>query len=98
MNFIYIWDDGRYRSRVLAQSTPWGVTHRLKILYSCIIKIFSFKNLIFIWPDDKYRFKVSLNLNPIQRSDFEVIVTEISYKGQTFCIKVYIGILSRSFE
>ena len=76
------------------------------------VKMFAFKfiqlyhqklmNFIYLWHDGtcRYRFKVLLREIPVPGHELEVKVTDpqFSYKSLTFCIKVYIAILSRPFD
>ena len=57
-------------------------------------------NFNYIWLNARYRFKILLREIPVLGLDFEVKITDLQYshKSQTFYIKVYIALLSRTFD
>ena len=58
-------------------------------------------NYTYIWHDDRYKFKFLVREIPVRGRDLKANVTDLAFsykKKHTFCIKVYIAILSRPFD
>ena len=112
MDFIHIWHDGRYRSKVFISTIPTpGVTlgsrsqnfHK-KVKVFCVevyIAVSSrpSRNFIYIWHVDRYQPRVLLSMIPtLGVTEVKVTNLEFSYKSKNFCFLVYIAISSIKFH
>ena len=82
MDFVHIWYDDRYRSKVLFRLKV-KVKNRNFILNCFKSSYFPkyAKDLLHIWNDNRYRSKVIFVITPTNASDLKVKITdlEISY-------------------
>ena len=82
MDFIYVWCDDRYKSKVLLSTIPIpGPDLEVKVTdLECLYKRLKFFHLnlynsMYIWHDGRYRSRVLLSMIPTHWGDFEVNVT-----------------------